>query len=171
MGGVRRQGLAAAQAEPVLTFKSTHDLLPADDIHWVEFYEDGTVLIHYPVYMKKAGDYVVQLSADEILDILRLLVDPLVLNFDREQVEAEKEEIDAESPVVYAISDNSYSEFEISLRINGSSVLVTSDQLIRWANLNLDKDRYPEIEVLGILAEIEAILMSLADHPAARRLD
>jgi len=155
-----------AQSDPILTYRATHDLLPADDVHWVEVYEDGMALVHYPDYMKKAGDYSVQLSHAEVQQIRLLLEHPLIQGFDHNKVKAEKKNIDAQSSELFAISDNSYAEFEIN--VQGQS---TAKQHIRWANLRIDAERYPGIGILRKLYEIEASLLELDQHLTAERVE
>ena len=162
---------AVAQTDPILTYKMTHDLLPADDVFWVEVYEDGAALVHYPIYMKKAGDYVVQLSPNEVQQIRLLLEHPLVKKFDREKLIKEKKEKDGQSAELFAISDNTYSEFEISLEGQTTSGPSTNKQHIRWANVRIDAERYPGMGIFRKLAEIEASLLELDQHPTAQRVE
>lgn len=156
---------AYAQPGLLLSYKTTHDLTPRDDVQWVEVYEDGMALIHYPVYMKKAGDYSVQLSPSEVQQIRLALEHPLVQGFDRAQVREEKRAIDASSDDLFEISDNRHSEFKFSGQGRASA-----NQRIRWNNLQLDVDRYPEIGILRRLADIETSLLELDQHPTAQRI-
>jgi hypothetical protein len=64
-----------------------------------------------------------------------------------------------QSQELFSISDDSYSNFEIHTPGARKSV--------RWANLSIDADRYPEIGVFLKLAEIEAELLQLDQHPTA----
>ena len=41
----------------------------------------------------------------------------------------------------------------------------------RWANLSVDADRYPEIGILRKLADFEAELLELDEHPTATVVD
>ena len=164
-------GMALAQTEPILTYRSTHDLLPTDDVHWVEVYEDGTALVHYPVYMKKAGDYAVQLRPNEVQQIRLLLEHPLVWKFDREKLIAEKKRIDAQSTELFAISDNTYSEFEINLPVQPKNNASNKSQKIRWANVRIDAERYPGMGIFRKLADIQDSLRELDQHPTAQRVE
>jgi hypothetical protein len=160
-----------AQASPILTYRVTHDLLPTEDVYSVEVYEDGTAHVHYPPYMKKAGDYIVQLSPEEVQEIRLLLQHPLVQNFDPEKVQAEKKRKDAESSEVFAISDNTYSDFVINLQDTSASTATKKTKHIRWANLNSDAKRYPEIGIFRKLADIQDSLLELDQHPTAQRVE
>lgn len=147
----------------MLSYRVTHDLLRTTDHFSVSVYEDGLALVHYPDYMEQAGDYSVQLSASELQALRLLLEHPLVQGFDPGQAAAEKRRIDAGSPELFAISDDSWSHFEIRSAAGARS--------IRWANLEIDEDRYPDVGVFRKLAEIERELRQLDQHPTATAVD
>jgi hypothetical protein len=148
-----------AQPGPMLSYHLTHDMLRTDDHFSVVMYEDGTALVHYPVHMEMAGDYTVQLSPSEVQAIRLLLEHPLVQDFDPGQVGAQKRHIDEQSEELFAISDDSYSNFDIGIP--------GAEKSVRWANLEVDAGRYPEIGVFAKLADIEAELLQLAEHPSS----
>ena len=160
---------APVLAEPqlLLFYESTHDLTPQDDTYWVEVYQDGTALVHYPIYMKKAGDYVVRLSPAEVQQIRVALEHPLVKGFNAQQINQQKKALDAQSVVLSHISDNSYANFEIP----NSDAATGERQQIRWANLQSDAANYPGIGVSRKLADIEARLLDLGQHPTAVRAE
>jgi hypothetical protein len=144
----------------MLSYELKHDMLRSPDNFSVAVYEDGVALVHYPAYMTKAGDYVVELTPSEVQQLRLLTEHPLVQDFDPGQARAQKLEIDAQSQELFAISDDSHSNFEF--HSSGAK------KQIRWANLSIDADRYPEIGVFRKLAEIEAELLQLDQHPTAR---
>ena len=133
--------------------------LPVPDHFSVSVYEDGVALVHYPEYMEKSGNYTVQLTASEIQQLRLLLEHPLVQGFNPGQARTQKKVIDEQSQELFAISDDSYSNFEIHTP--------SAEKNIRWANLSIDTRRYPEIGVFRKLAEIETELHHLDQHPTA----
>jgi hypothetical protein len=149
----------AASPQALLVYELKHDMLSTPDTLSVTVYEDGIALVHYPAHMTQAGDYLVELSPDEVQRIRLLAEHPLIQGFSPGQARAQKEEIDAQSGELFAISDDSHSIFEINTPGGGKS--------IRWANLSVDADRYPGIGVFRKLAEIEAELLQLVQHPTA----
>jgi hypothetical protein len=153
----------AAPSEMMLTYELTNDMLRTSDTFSVTVYEDGIALVHYPEYMEKAGDYNVELSPSEVQRIRLLLNHPLVQGFDPGQSRAKKKDIDAQSQELFAISDDSWSNFEIHTP--------GAKKSIRWANLSIDADRYPQIGAFRKLAEIEAELLQLDQHPTAKAVD
>jgi len=149
----------AAPPGLMLSYDLTHDMLRMPDHFSVSVYEDGVALVHYPEYMEKSGDYTVALTASEVQELRLLLEHPLVQSFDPGQARAQKKAIDAQSQELFAISDDSYSNFEI--------YTPGAEKSIRWANLSIDTRRYPEIGVFRKLAEIEADLLQLDQHSTA----
>lgn len=149
----------AAPPGLMLSYEQTHDMLPVPDHFSISVYEDGVALVHYPEYMEKAGDYTVQLTASEVQQLRLLLEHPLVQGFNPGQAKQQKKAIDDQSRELFAISDDSYSNFEI--------YTPGAEKSIRWANLSIDMKRYPEIGVFRKLAEIEAELLQLDQHPTA----
>lgn len=143
----------------MLSYQLTHDMLRASDNFSVSVYEDGVALVHYPEYMDKAGDYTVELSASEVQQIRLLLAHPLVQSFNPGEARAQKQDIDDQSQELFEISDDSWSNFEF--HTSGAK------KSIRWANLSIDAERYPEIGVFRKLAEIEAELLQLDQHSTA----
>ncbi len=152
----------ASSPQKMLSYELTHDMLSTSDTLSITVYEDGVALVHYPEHMTQAGDYVVELSPDEVQRIRLLTEHPLVRDFNPVQATAAKKEIDAQSQELFSISDDSHSNFEIHTP--------GADKRIRWANLSIDADRYPEIGVFRKLAEIEAELLQLDQHPTATRV-
>ena len=150
----------AAPPELMLSYELTHDMVRMPDTFSVTVYEDGLALVHYPEYMDKAGDYTVELSPSEVQRIRLQLEHPLVQGFNPGQSKAKKKDIDAQSQELFAISDDSWSNFEVHTPGARKS--------IRWANLSIDADRYPEIGVFRKLAEVEAELLQLDQHPTAK---
>jgi len=144
----------------MLSYELKHDMLRTPDNFSVTVYEDGVALVHYPEYMVKAGDFVVELSPSEVQQLRLLTEHPLVQGFNPGQARAKKLDIDAQSQDLFAISDDSHSNFEFHLP--------GAKKQIRWANLSVDADRYPEIGVFRKLADIEAELRQLDQHPTAR---
>jgi hypothetical protein len=143
----------------MLSYELTHDMLRMPDNFSVSVYEDGVALVHYPTYMEKAGDYTVELSVSEVQQIRLLTEHPLVQGFNPGQAKSQKKDIDAQSQELFAISDDSWSNFEVHTPGNEKS--------IRWANVSIDAGRYPDIGVFRKLADIEAQLMQLDQHPTA----
>jgi hypothetical protein len=149
----------AAPPGLMLSYEITHDMLRMPDNFSVSVYEDGVALVHYPEYMDKAGDYTVELSPSEVQKLRLLLQHPLVQGFNPAQAKVSKKDIDDQSQELFAVSDDSWSNFDVHTP--------GSEKSIRWANVSIDARRYPDIGVFRKLADIEAQLMQLDQHPTA----
>ncbi len=96
---VLAQTTAAGPAEPKLEFNRVADNLildlsytggmiaNPDPTPFIRVFGNGKVIIHYPAYMKKAGDYTLQLSQEEL--------DKLLKNFATEELLTAPESIEA----------------------------------------------------------------------------
>jgi len=82
-----------------------------------------------------------------------------VQGFNPASARAQTRAIDAQSDELFAVSDDSHANFEINVK--------GEQKHIRWANLPIDADRYPEIGVFRKLADIESELLQLNQHPTA----
>ena len=73
--------------EPVIYYRQNIEMLsPTADKASLSIYGDGRVLVHYPVYMKKAGDYEMQLEPAELVDLIQTLSGNGILDFDEVRV-------------------------------------------------------------------------------------
>lgn len=71
--------------EPVLELSYEGGLIKnPDPTPFVRVYPDGRVLVHYPAYMKRAGDYELRLSDEELRDLLGSFADEEVLTMEEE---------------------------------------------------------------------------------------
>ena len=76
-----------AATEPVIHYQQNiHMLANIDDRPSLTVYGDGRVLVHFPVYMKRAGDYEMQLDETELVSLLQSLSANGVIDFDEKKV-------------------------------------------------------------------------------------
>jgi hypothetical protein len=67
----------------VVTYREVlSEIADADRGPLLQIYGDGRMVVHYPPYMKRAGDYEQHLTAAELDQLLRSLADKGVLDFD-----------------------------------------------------------------------------------------
>ncbi len=72
-----------ASEEPLLALSYEGGLIQdPDTTPFVRVYPNGRVLIHYPAYMKKAGDYELQLDDEELQRLLDSFADQSMLDLD-----------------------------------------------------------------------------------------
>lgn len=76
-------------AEPLLELRYEGGLIKnPDPTPFVRVYPGGRVLIHYPAYMKKAGDYELQLDEQELEELLSSFADREVLTTESDELAA-----------------------------------------------------------------------------------
>ncbi|MDH3443372.1 MAG: hypothetical protein OEN50_05560 [Deltaproteobacteria bacterium] len=141
---------------------------------FVQVHGDGYVLVHYPRYMKRAGDYFLQLSQQEMADLMGLLSNRKILEFDVDEVRRDKRQADravlsGSAPQLFAVLDASTTIIEIRVdRYNpvtgkGQEVL-NVDKKISWYGLKSDAKRYPDIEPIQNLDFVRQRLLTLMEH-------
>ena len=76
-----------ATAEPILAYQQNIDMLSAiDDKPTLRVFGNGRVSVHRPVYMKKSGDFEMQLSDAELVSLMRDLSNNGIMVFDEKKV-------------------------------------------------------------------------------------
>ena len=70
--------------EPVIEYNLVHGMLAQPDpVPLLRVYGDGRVHVHFPAYMKRAGDYELLLNQVELDELLRQLDDNGIMSFDK----------------------------------------------------------------------------------------
>lgn len=157
----------------IIEYTLEHDMLVQQDTQpLIRIYGDGKVLVHYPVYMKKAGDYEMQLTRNELQLLLRQIVQDGILEYKAADVHQAMRVHDKARADLYQESDISYSKININLQsyIDGKKlqlipVLATS---VRVGNLVSQARRYANISALQGVAQTEKRLHTLLDHNKLR---
>ena len=76
-------GFKAPASEPVIEYSLRHHMLADHDhVPLLRVYGDGRLLVHRPAYMKNAGDFALQLQQAELAELIRMLADKGILDFD-----------------------------------------------------------------------------------------
>jgi len=141
---------------PIIKYQQNiHMLATVDDRPTFQVFGDGRVLVHYPVYMKRAGDYEMQLDETELVDLLHSLSDNGVLDFDAEkhakERKDEKKALKAKGQF-FAISDTVETTVEIRLdeyqKNNSSTKISNFYKKFQWDNLEQDAKYYKKIKAL-----------------------
>lgn len=136
--------------EPVVHYQQNIQMLSSvDDQPSVRIFGSGRVLVHYPVYMKKAGDYEMQLDEVELVDLVGSLASNGIMDFDEKKVK-EKVKADKKASKVkgqfFAISDAVVTIVDIRLdeyQKNRSSNSQTNfRKQFKWENIEHDAVRY-----------------------------
>ncbi len=152
--GVDNRSGADFFSQPIVHYQQNiHMLSAVNDRPTLQVYGDGRVLVHYPAYMKKAGDYEMQLEAVELIDLLHSLSDNGVMDFDTKKHKAgrkaEKQSLKAKGQY-FAISDTVETVVEIRLdeyqKNNSSKKISNFYKKFEWDNLEHDAKRFKKIK-------------------------
>jgi hypothetical protein len=145
----------------------------------MRIFGDGTVNIHFPIYMKRAGDYYLQLSEQELEELVSFLDENGLFNFDAPKIRKQRNEklrkLHAESikndsePVLFKTLDADTSIFIYNVEQyvtdhNGSLRVMPRRAKITWRGLKTDAKRFSSIKALTGLAAIEKRLKSIIDR-------
>lgn len=170
---------SATPGEPVIEYNVVHHMLAQQDpVPLLRVYGDGRVHVHFPAYMKRAGDYEMYMNRVQLNDLLRQLADNGIMDFDPAAAKQEKQQLEAArraaSGALFHASDASDSHINIKLgqyqRSAASPRISGFSRQFRWRNLEFDTKNIPESVVIRKAANAEAILRMLCAHPALQKL-
>jgi hypothetical protein len=147
----------------------------------VRIHGDGYVVVHYPRYTKRAGDYALQLSRQEMDDLIRSLIeDKQILEFDETAARRSKREAAIAlprepQPKLSAVLDDSLTIIELRLdrykAANGNGQeLLNVDKKISWPGLRSDARQYPDIEAIQKLAATQQALLALTQRQDLKKI-
>ena len=136
--------------EPVIHFQQNIQMLSGiDDRPVVRVYGNGRVTVHYPVYMKKAGDYEMQLDEAELVALIQSLSSNGLMVFDAKKVKdkiKQYKKAEKAKGQFHAISDAVESVIEIKLdeyqENNKAKKIEKFHKQFRWKNIEHDAARY-----------------------------
>ncbi|MEE9343021.1 MAG: hypothetical protein V3V12_05280, partial [Gammaproteobacteria bacterium] len=166
-------------AQPIIEYTLNHAMLAEQDsTPLLQVFGNGLVKVHYPVYMKKAGDYEQMLTPDELKNLLASLSDNGLMEFNPEAVRHYKKQTDQQQRLsggaLYNISDTT--ETNITIRLDAyqrnkfSGKVTNMLRQFSWKNLEHDARRYPQSsDIQGALSG-EKRLRQLMNHPQLRRV-
>ena len=137
-------------AQPVVHYQQNIEMLSkVDDMPSLKVFGNGRVLVHYPVYMKKAGDYEMQLDEVELVDLIRTLSANGILDFDEEKVKQKKQVLEKAFKAkgqFYEISDAVETIIDIKLdeyqKNKASKKIKNFHKQFKWKNIEHDAVRY-----------------------------
>lgn len=136
--------------QPVIHYQQNIQMLTGiDDRPSLQVFGNGRVLVHYPVYMKKAGDYEMRLDEAELVDLIQSLSGNDIMEFDekklREKIKGRKKALKAQGQF-YEISDAVETVVDITLdeyqKNNKSKKIKNFHKQVRWKNIEHDAARY-----------------------------
>ena len=147
-----------------------------DPTPFVRVLADGRVLVHYPAYMKKAGDYVLELPPEELDELLTSFADEELLTLESDELATLTAEAKAAAGPIEAPDTHGLTTV---LKIRADSFtragedtprLLDVDHEIAATDLAFEAEALPELRRLQDLAQGVKRLEELAERPELRRL-
>ena len=153
-----------------------HMLEGRDPTPLIRIYGDGRVLVHYPVYMQRAGDYELQLTRQELRQLLVSMAQQGVVDFNPENAAAEKravmQQLAQRGEVAY-VSDAAETVMDIRLTrykpAGGFTTSLNLQKTVRWNNVAQEARLFPTLSSVGGLANAERQIRGLLDRNDLRR--
>lgn len=139
--------------EPVIEYNLVHRMLAEQDPEpLLRIYGNGRVHVHYPAYMKKAGDYERQLSQPELRALLRDLATDGIIDFDLAKTKQQRKNLKAQqrtaTGTVFYVSDSSDTVIDIRLdeyqKGPGTARARNLRKRFIWPDLKQDAQRFPQ---------------------------
>ncbi len=173
-----RMEFSTSAEEPILSYTVVHELLgdENDPTPLVRVYGDGRVLVHRPVFMVDAGDYEMQLSPQELDELMASMAALRVATTTSEEVERQRDQaraVRATGGEMHAVLDASYSVIDIRLETLQQSL--TSEALSDVQNtlvvesLQAEARAMPEVAAFQDLVVAERQLRGLMKSPELSR--
>ena len=132
-------------------------------------YGDGRVAVHYPRYMKRAGDYTLQLGPEELGGLMRSLASRRLVEFDEPAVRQRKAEAARSRAQLFEVFDATTTEIELRVEryqpAAGAPEFRNVHKRVAWHGLRADAKRYPEVTELGDLVAAHRELQALMERP------
>ena len=138
--------------EPIVELRYEGGLIKnPDPTPFVRVYPGGRVLIHYPAYMKKAGDYELQLSQEEIDELLSSFADRQVLTVENTALETMAASVRTQQGPAEPIDDHGV---KTVVQINANfQPGDTPDSGLMEVNRSLEATGLPSPEVIDVVAD------------------
>lgn len=159
----------------VVEYTQSHEMLSNEDTTpLLRIFGDGRVVVHYPVYMKRAGDYEMRLSDAQLQALLSQLEQNQVLTFSPgrlvSRIRSLKQALIQSTGVVTERSDNTNTKINVYLEnyVPATTGVAQSNfrQSINWKNLDWQAKSLPSVTELTNIANAEKILRGYLNNPA-----
>lgn len=167
-----------ATSEPVIHYQQKVQMLSAaDDRLSLSVFGNGHVLVHFPVYMKKAGDYELWLSQPELVQLIQGLSSNGIFDFDHARVKGEKNSFDLKMKAkgqLHHVSDDL--EIIVDIRLQNYQKTASSPvqpNLVKrfsWKNLQQDARYYKNNQSIQSAAKAIRTLDDLVFHQGMKKI-
>jgi hypothetical protein len=132
-------------------------------------YGDGRVVVHYPPYMARAGDYEFELSRAEMEGLFRSLIEKEVVEFDEAAARRSVRETAAGPAELFAVLDASTTQIDLRLdrykpAAGRGPERLGVEKRISWYGLQAHARRFPGAAVIQKLAAARGELVALRER-------
>ena len=128
-----------------------------DPIPLLRVYANGRVHVHYPKYMKRAGDYIGLLSSTEIRELLSSMERQEISSFNRVDIQKKLKKLKKQKNALYQISDSTI----FFLEFREANDKVNKINQFKIKNLSHKFARYPSVTAFQTLFYFEKKLQLL----------
>lgn len=155
--GLPQFQFSATSPTPVIEYNLVHQMLANPDPEpLLRVYGNGHVHVHFPVYMKRAGDYELQLSQAELGLLISTLAQDGIIDFDPEAASNTVQQLEAQrrasGGTLSYISDSTVTVIDIALDRYQSTPSARAITNLRkkfaWKNLQHQARSYPQSQTL-----------------------
>lgn len=151
---------------PMISLTREHGMVRGVvDTPLVQVFGDGRVRVERPAYMIAAGVHEFALSSDELERLVAQLSDLVDLNTD--VIALRREVMQRSTGERFATLDETTTRIALkfdALGRNGEAAR-SVDQTVSLSNVQIDAERFAQIEELATLARAERALLELAQQP------
>ncbi|NNL95817.1 MAG: hypothetical protein HKO64_09370 [Xanthomonadales bacterium] len=162
---------------PVISYSETPELLGNPDrTPRVQVFGDGLVWVHYPVYMKKAGDYQMQLNPVQLHKLLSEV--SAIFDFDVEAVMEEQNrrlsQARAQGGLQHFRSETTREDWEFNLSSFQDSPTSSGrpvNHKITWNNDYSTVDEHPALKEFADLVRAREAIQALLDSNNLKKVD
>ena len=155
----------------VLQLSEDVGIRDADDTPLVRVYGDGRVAVHFPDYMRRAGDYELRLPEGAVRELVGAAVEAIV-PFDAAATESQLLALrtaERNQGLIVTVSDEATTILEVRFeryRAEGTGQDVRGGvKRVVWKGLADDAGRFGDVVALRDLAGIQRRLLALTEHP------
>jgi hypothetical protein len=170
--------LPVSSTEPVIEYRQNITMLTEQDLQpKIQVFTDGRVRVHYPVYMKKAGDYEFELTWPELIQLIQSLSANGLMDFDQARVKQEKKDHDLKMKAkgeLHYVSDAVVTLINIRLldyqKTASSPITPNLTKYFSWGNLEQDAKYYKNNHSIQSAAKGIKTLDNLTLHKSMKKV-
>lgn len=159
--------------KPIISYQQDIQMLSATgDMPSVKVFGNGYVLVHLPLYLKKAGDYEMTLSEAELKALLRSMAGKKMFDFNKAAIDLNKKNYKKKlknKGQYFEISDSLVTTIDLQFdeyqKNSSSPVIKNYRKNIRWKDIDHDMKRFSSNPDITNFHDSVLMLKELMKHP------